>query len=91
MDVYTKFVMSIPNIHYSDKCYLILAYDLCDEEFNYVARDVRKQFPAETYQRIERRLFELNLIYRTRSKNKFRLNYVWKDGFNLVPGSEKHI
>ena len=91
MDIYTKFVMSIPNIHYSDKCYLILAYDQCDEEFNYIAKDIRKRFPRETSVRIEQRLLDLNLIYRTRNKTKFRLNYVWKDGFNLVPGSEKHI
>ena len=56
MDIYTKFVMSIPNIHYSDKCYLILAYDSCDEEFNYVAKNIRKQFPRETSVRIEQRL-----------------------------------
>lgn len=88
MDVYTKFVMSIPEIHYSDRCYLILAYDQCDEEFNYIAKDIRKCFPSETYSRIEKRLLDLNLIYRTRSKTKLRLNYVWKDGFNRVPGSE---
>ena len=62
MDIYTKFVMSIPNIHYSDKCYLILAYDSCDEEFNYVAKNIRKQFPKETSVRIEQRLLDLNLI-----------------------------
>lgn len=88
MDVYTKFVMSIPNIHYSDKCYLILAYDLCDEEFNYAARDIRKQFPRETSVRIEQRLLDLNLIYRTKNKNKFRLNFVWKDGFNRIPNHD---
>lgn len=85
MDIYTKFVMSIPNIHYSDKCYLILAYDSCDEEFNYVAKNIRKQFPRETGVRIEQRLLDLNLIYRTKSRSKFRLNYIWKDGFNRIP------
>lgn len=84
MDIYTKFVMSIPNIHYSDKCYLILAYDSCNEEFNYVAKNIRKQFPKETSVRIEQRLLDLNLIYRTKSKSKFRLNYIWKDGFNRI-------
>lgn len=88
MDVYTKFVMSIPDIHYSDKCYLILAYDLCDEEFNYVAKDIRKQFPKETGVRIEKRLLDLNLIYRTKSKNKFRSNFVWKNGFNRIPNHD---
>ena len=42
MDVYTKYVMNIPNITYSDKCYLILAYDQCSEEFVYkVGEDQR--------------------------------------------------
>lgn len=54
MDVYTKYVMNIPNITYSDKCYLILAYDQCSEEFIYKAFDVRKHFPAESYRRIEK-------------------------------------
>ena len=88
MDIYTKFVMSIPNIHYSDKCYLILAYDSCDKEFNYVAKNIRKQFPRETSVRIEQRLLDLNLIYRTKSKSKFRLNFVWKDGFNRIPNHD---
>ena len=88
MDIYTKFVMSIPNINYSDRCYLILAYDSCDEEFNYVAKNIRKQFPRETNVRIEQRLLNLNLIYRTKSKSKFRLNYIWKDGFNRIPNND---
>lgn len=80
MDVYTKYVMNIPNITYSDKCYLILAYDQCSEEFVYKAFDVRKHFPAESYRRIEKRLLENNLIYRyPKGKGNFRLNYVWKD------------
>lgn len=88
MDVYTKFVMSIPEIHYSDKCYLILAYDECDEEFTFSPTNIRKQFPRETSVRIEKRLFDLNLLYRTKSKNKFRLNYIWKDGFNRIPNHD---
>lgn len=88
MDIYTKFVMNIPEIHYSDKCYLILAYDICDEEFNYVAKNIRKQFPRETCVRIEQRLLDLNLIYRTKSKNKFKLNYTWKVGFNRIPNHD---
>lgn len=83
MDVFTKYVMELPNIGYSSKCYLILAYDICSEEFVYKASSVRKHFPNETYRRIEKALLEHKLIHLyPKGKGNFRLNYVWKDMYN---------
>lgn len=78
MNYYSKYVISLPNLSYAEKVYLLIAYDICDEDYGYYQRDVKKYFPTSSLIRIESGLLKkghiASFIYE-KKKKYIKLNY----------------
>lgn len=55
MDYKTTYVMGLPKLSYGEKLYLILAYNECDENYEFIGKTVQL-FPQSSRTRIERSL-----------------------------------
>lgn len=78
MNYYTRYVLSLPDLSYGERLYLIIAYDACDEEYRYYQEVVHKFFPKATIGRIETGLTEkghISTIAYIRKRKFLRLNY----------------
>ena len=53
MNYYARHVINIPDLSHGERLYLLLAYDACDEEYQYYQEIVRCVFPRSSIGRIE--------------------------------------
>ena len=78
MNYYVRHVINIPDLSHGERLYLLLAYDACDEEYQYYQEIVRCVFPRSSIGRIENSLVKKGHISTVAYINKrklLRLNY----------------
>lgn len=78
MNYYSRHVINIPDLSHGERLYLLLAYDACDEDYQYFQETVRCVFPRSSIGRIENSLVKkghISTVAYIRKKKLLRLNY----------------